>query len=181
MTFRQAISTSKGLGMRALLQPRVAQFPTYRRRFLLFFFSFFSYIEANVRTWSNLFANTPHHPRHWPVCQNSSSSSSLTYWQHSSSPPPPTSCEHSSSPSSFINRRLRLFSNADNTPYLRLHNKKHFYQLIAVRSSCSSPAVYCPFYLLWVTSWINLPVSLTPHSPGHCEYLFASVGYSFRA
>ena len=70
-----------------LLRPRVTEllwaFPTYRRRFLL------SYIEANVSAWSNLFANTPsrhwHHPRHWPIC------------------------EHSSSPSSFINGQLRLF------------------------------------------------------------------------
>ena len=104
----QAISTlspSNGLAMRA-----------FRTRFHLL------YIEANVCTWSNLFANI----RHFPLLVTDLFANTRHYSRHW------PFCEHSSSPSSYINRRLGLFFNADNTPCP--HNKKHFHQLYSSSS-----------------------------------------------
>ena len=80
------------------------------------------YIEANVCTWSNLFANI----RHFPLLVTDLFANTRHYSRHW------PFCEHSSSPSSYINRRLGLFFNADNTPCP--HNKKHFHQLYSSSS-----------------------------------------------
>ena len=110
LPIRQAISTvfhSIGLCMRALLQPRVAEVLGVFRHIeddFIFHSSKQTYVPdlTCLQTLvtilvTDLFANTRHHRRHWPLC------------------------EHSSSPSTYINRRLGFLFNADNTPCL--HNK----------------------------------------------------------
>jgi hypothetical protein len=87
---------------------------------------------------TELFANDRHDTRHYPLC------------------------EESSSPSTFINRRLRFFFNADNSPYL--HNKKelsstHCFSLIMQFSSSFLSILYVvSFFLDKFTSVSDPPI-----------------------